>query len=468
MVEEKEKTQKGKVLVHTSKGIFPYDMLKDAEIKNGSKQLEETLKWMSANDLIAPPYPPNALLVLYESNPIFWRCVNQLAIDVAGLGWKLQVREGKKENEKELVRLREFLDCPNSDDSFRSILKKLLIDWGAIGWFGIEVLRNRKGDVGEIYHVPAHTLRVHSKKKKYAQSRNNKRVWFKKFGEVKDISAKEGKQRKSLGKDRANEMIFYLNYYPKSGYYGAPNIISAVGDVIGLIGLRDYNLAFFENFGIPAGLIVLEGEWEDGSDGKVRDFLNKEMKGSDNAHRTMVITQPKDCKFKYEKLSVDVKEASFKLYEQARRDDILIAYSMPPERIGIRMVGKLGGNVAKEATQTYVQGVVEPLQLDLEEIVNGKLLQSEIYELKFNNVDLRDLDKLIERLIKEVQTAIKTPNEARNELGLKPYPMGDRFFVGSSLVEAGEVELEDKFAKENLLADTFEQDKAYKNRENDD
>lgn len=443
-----KKIQKGKIFVHTSRGVFPYEILRKAEVESTSKQIRGIQDWMAENKLIPPPYPTKALLTLYESNPIFWRCVNQLASDVAGLGWNLQLREDTKESAVELKRLKEFLARPNPEDSFRSILKQLLIDWGIIGWFGIEVARNNKGDIGEIYHVPAHTLKVHKLKKKYAQVRNNKKVWFKRFGEAKDISAKDGKQRAGLGKDKANEMIFYKNYYPKSDFYGAPNIISAVGAVVGLIGLRDYNLAFFENYGIPAGLIVLEGEWETGSDKKVRDFLNKELKGSDNAHRTMVVTQPDKCKFNYQKLGVEVKEASFRLYEQQRRDDILIAYSMPPERIGIRIVGKLGGNVAKEATQTYVQGVVEPLQLDLEDIINKKLLHSEVYELKFKNIDLRDHDALVTRLVSEVGSGMKMPNEARNELGLKPYPEGDKFYVASTLVPAGEPEPEGKLSKE--------------------
>ena len=120
---------------------------------------------------------------------------------------------------------------------------------------------------------------------------------------------------------------------------------------------------------------------------------------------------------------------------------------MPPERIGVRIVGKLGGNVAEEATKIYVQGVVEPLQLDMEEIINSKLLQSEIYEFKFKNVDLRDYDKLVERLIKEVGYAIKTPNEARNELGLKPYDGGDKFYIASSLLHIGEPNIGDELSK---------------------
>ncbi|KKM85805.1 hypothetical protein LCGC14_1285430 [marine sediment metagenome] len=430
-------SKKGHVYVQTSKGVYPLSVLQKAESKQSSKQIKQTSRWMTENDLIPPPYSPDVLLTLYESNSVFMRCVNQLAIDVAGLGWSLQLQDGKKKDKRELERLQSLLQKPNQDDALRTIFRQLLIDWGSVGWFGLEVVRNNKGEIVELYHVPAHTLRVHESQKKYCQRRNNKKVWFKKFGLEKNISPKDGKEGTFSVEDRANELIFYKNFYPKSDYYGVPNAIAAVGDVVGLIGLRDYNLAFFENYGIPSALIVLEGEWDEGSDKKVMEFLNKEIKGTDNAHRTLVVSQPDGCKFSYTSLGVEVKEASFRLYEQARKEAILIAYSMPPERVGIRITGTLGGNVAEEATRIYVQGVVEPLQCDLEDIVNNKLLQSEVYEFKFENIDLRNYDMLVKQYGYQIERGMMTPNEARNELGRKPYTDGDKFYMMSSLIEAG-------------------------------
>ena len=123
-----EKKKKGKVYIQTSKGVYPYSILKSAEIQT-SKQLQQTEKWITQNDLIPPPYSPEVLLTLYESNSIFWRCVNQLAIDVAGLGWSLQLKEDKKANDAEYTRIQTLLQNPNPDDALRTILKQLLIDW---------------------------------------------------------------------------------------------------------------------------------------------------------------------------------------------------------------------------------------------------------------------------------------------------------------------------------------------------
>ncbi len=445
MAKSKTKSiQKGKVFVQTSTGVYPYSVLQKAETTGTSQQIKNTSRYLTENDLIPPPYPPEVLLTLYESNSVFWRCVEQLASDVAGLGWNLQLKEDKKDDKTEFNRLNEFLLRPNPDNNLRTIMKELLIDWGNIGWFGLEVVRNNKGDVAEIYHVPAHTIRVHKSNEKYCQTRNNKKVWFKKFGVEDDISSKDGKEsakgKSFTSKTKANELIFYRNFYPKSDYYGVPNAISAIGDIIALISLRDYNLAFFENYGVPSAIVTLSGDWETGSEKKISAYLNKEFKGTEKAHRTLVVREAGEgCKIDYRPLGVEIKEASFKLYKQMAREDVLIAYSMPPERIGIRIVGKLGGNVAEEATRIYVQSVVEPLQVDLEDIINQKILQSEIYEFKFENIDTRNLQELVERLHKQIEHGVRTPNEVRKELGLKEYPEGHKFYMMSSLLEIGEV-----------------------------
>jgi capsid portal protein len=191
---------------------------------------------------------------------------------------------------------------------------------------------------------------------------------------------------------------------------------------------------------MPNAIIILEGEWEEGAEETVKQFINREITGAENAHKTLIIRQPdtQNSKFIYTPLGTQTKkDSTFRLYAQDRRDAILTAHSMPPERVGIRVVGKLGGNVAEEATRIYVQSVVEPLQLDMEEMINDKLLQSEIYEFKFVDIDLRNEDAEVDRSVKQIQNATMTPNEARKSLGQEEYPEGDKFYVASNLVEVG-------------------------------
>ena len=437
-----EEKKKGQAFIQTTKGIYAYDLLAKAK-QESSKQLKQAQKFLNEQGLVNPPFPPTCFLVYLESNPIFARCVKQIAIDVAGLGWSLQLKEGKKDNTAELERINAFLAKPNPASSFRAILKELLIDFGSIGWFSLEVIRSNDSGIAEIYHVPAYTLKVHQDQNKYCQIRNNKKMWFKRFGYEKNIAAKDGKetpQSASSSDDKANELIFHKNYYPCSDHYGAPDVLPAIGDVIGAISQRDYNLAFFQNFGMPSAIIILKGDWDPEAQSAVQNFIKNSHTGARNAHRTLIVTQPEGVEFIYKPLTAEIpKDASFKLYEQERRNNIMIAYSMPPERIGVRLVGKLGGNVAEEATKIYIEGVVEPLQQDMEEMINEKLLQSETYQFKFNDIDIRNYGAEIEQHVSMVGAGIEMPNEARRDLGKgEPYKEGDKFYVGTSLVVVGE------------------------------
>ncbi len=438
---------KGKVFVSTSSGkVVPFAKLR-SPIKKDSKQVEQTKRWMTENDLVPPRYPPKVFLGLYQSNPTFWRCVNQLAIDVAGLGWQLELREDKKENPDEKKKINELFEKPNPEETLEVVLKQALVDWGSIGWFGLEIVRNNMGEIGEMYHVPAQTFRIHESKTKFCQRRNNKKVWFKKYGYEKDISSKDGKEGTYDQKLKANELIYYRNYDPESDFYGLPNVIAAIGDVIGAIGIRDYNLNFFENYGMPIALIVLEGGWDKGSDKKIADFLETEIKGVENSHRTLVVTQPENCKFVYTPLGKDVKEGSFKILQQILKENIMMTYSMPPDRIGIETKsGPMSGSVAVERTRVYIQSVVEPLQTDLEGIINNKIIRQglncENYVFRFTNIDIRDYETEVKLITEQVGLALLSRNEGRIKMGLKPYPEGDTFVMPSNLIEVGEAEEE--------------------------
>ena len=444
----KKEVKKGKVYVATDRGfVLPFSELTKHEIRKSSKQIKEEKLWLEEAGLASRPYPPESFLTLHESNSIFWATVKQIATDVAGLGWKLILKEGKKENETEKKVLDDFFNKPNPSLSLRKICERVIIDWGIMGYAGTEVTRNGANKVDGLHHVPAYTLWVHTDKEKFCQKRGMKKVWFKEFGLKKNFHLEDGKEGDYEEEKRANELIYLVNYYPRNNYYGAPNILPAVGSVIGLIGIRDYNLAFFTNYGVPAYLVLLTGEWEDDAEKVIKKHLDTEIKTSENAHKTMVFQVPEGGTVTFKPLSVDIKEGSFRVYQQVLREDILAAYSMPAYRIGINIVGKLGGSNIRESTVIYNQSVVEPLQEDLEDIFNSKIVEEGLdchsYKFKFNDMDLRDRDAEAKRNNEAIAHGKMTPNEARNLEGLgESYTEGDRFYMGANLIEIGEAELE--------------------------
>jgi len=468
-IDEDESWVQGSAFLYTSKGLFPISVLKTAENKKRkaeSKQLKEDKQWMSDKGLVPYPFEAPTLLELKDNCAYFDRCVKQIAKDVMGQGWHLELKEGKKESNKEKEAILNFIENSGGDrdETFEETLERGLIDWGYIGWWGWEVSRDEKDLVNGLWHVPAQTFYVHESHEKYFQKRSQKEAWFKRFGfednialkngeDVSDEEIKEMREKDFDPKQKielANELIYYKNYYPQSEYYGAPNILPSIGAVLGLIGVRDYNLAFFENYGIPAALIILKGRWSKDTAKQISDFIDVELKGSEQSHKTFCIHPNKDSEFEYIKLGIEIKEGSFKLYQKSLRDEILLDYSMPPYRIGVAEVGSLGGSTAGESTKIYAQSVITPLEEVVERLVTKKLFQQGLkvdnYCFQLNELNLQDLDAEAARDRIYFELGALTSNQILKRQGKEPYDDGNQYFVGSAFVPVGEEVIEKKAA----------------------
>lgn len=510
-----EPKRKGRVFLYvaTSKGLVPWEELQKSEIKKSaieerskSKQRKTEQTYMMDNGLVPPPFNYSGLLTLQDNCSYFDACVRQIAKDVCGQSWALTLKADEVEDGVMEKGITDFLKDPNTEeDAVDDILERMVIDWGLMGMMCLEVVRERPeeappdyskadgsgmawataddpkpgpsviGNINGLYHVPAHTIRPHKDGNKFCQIINSKYTWFKRFGYGKDVDVNTGAERDPASAaqayagaplfDPANEMIVYRNYYPQSLYYGAPQILSAVGAVKALIGIRDYNLAFFENYGVPAAIVTVEGDWEEDSVKQISDFIDVEIKGSNNAHKTIVVNPPEGGTIKWDPLVVEVKEGSFKIYFTQLRDEVLVCYKMPPYRIGIETAGALGGNVASEATRIYIDSIVNPLKRIVNHILTEKIVGDGFtctaYEFKLGELDVRDLQSIAARAVILFGIGAKSRNEIREMMGDKKLdpkkdPTADSYFISASYHEIGaEASNADAAAQAAAMGDAF-------------
>jgi PBSX family phage portal protein len=476
----KPEARKGKAytFVKTDRGLIPFSTLERSAIQKAagrvtraeSKQLKSDAQYMTEHDLVPLPFEVAGLLTIMENCAFFDKAVRQIARDVVGQGFDLDLKDEADKTEEEPTaapelgpdglpaaavpppapvedperkRILEFLEDPNEEDeTLEEIFEAAIIDYNTIGWMTLEVGRDDEAKVNMIIHIPAHTIRVHREGQRYCQIRGTDRIWFKKFGLEDDIDARTGQPlKKGDEANKANEMIFKRLYYPRSSWYGAPPILSAVGAVKALIGIRDYNLAFFENYGIPAALVTITGEWEDDSVTAISNFIDTEIKGSNNQHKTVVLNPPEDGKVEWEPLVVEIKEGHFKLYTKNLRDEILVCYCMPPYRIGIAEQGSLGGSTASESTRIYIDSTVNPIKLLTGRIITKKLIQAglknDTYEFWWGEVDTRDMTAIVARCVQLFGIGSMSRNEIRVEIGLEKLPpeeQGDKYYISSTYV----------------------------------
>lgn len=379
--------------------------------------------------LVEPLYSLEALAQLLELNTYHYRCCKTKARDTAGLGWTLQpvVPEPSDDNWDKAMAL---LNNPSPDKTLTQINDMVMVDYEATGNGFYEIIRDENGEIVGLEHIPAHTMRVARDMIRYCQMRGNKKRWFKKFGVEQDIDFETGELGDNIPPDRrGNEVIHIKNYTSRSDYYGVPDILPALGAILAERERQNYNIAFFENHAVPAYVVTVTGaDLDDETKALIKQYFQNDIKN--NRHATLVITASKPendmsgdpIEIKFQPLSVEQKEASFRLFRQDNRDEILSAHGVPPYRAGIAVVGNLGGTTAKESTEIYKQSIIKPRQEMIEGVINRILdaMGIEDWRFKFNEIDAKDENDKIDRLIRLFNIGVYSPNQILDKLGEEP------------------------------------------------
>ena len=387
-------------------------------------------------DLIEPPYNLDYLSTIYEISPYNYAAINAKVSNIVGLGHDFI--ETRKTNEafdnitdekaldrarRKLNRLRQdlydWLEQCNEEETFTETLIKAYTDVEATGNGYIEIGRTSAGRIGYIGHIPATTIRVRRLHDGFLQIIGNKIVYFRNFAAQNPNPV--------TADPRPNEIIHIKEYSPLNTFYGVPDIISAMPSLVGDQLAAQYNIDYFENKAVPRYIITLKGaQLSADSEDKMFRFLQTGLKSQ--SHRTLYIPLPGDTdqnkvEFNMEPIENGIQDGSFKEYRKQNRDDILIAHQVP--------ISKLGGSesglaAALSQDRTFKEQVARPAQHHLEKVINKIIKeQTDILELKFNELTLTDEIAQAQILEKYVKAQIMLPNEAREMLDLPQREGGD-------------------------------------------
>jgi len=471
------------------------DILEQYAMKSESKKLtpDSFSESYGAMNLVQPLYNPEALARLLELNTYHYRCCRTKARETAGLGWELKPtreEDGYEENENYRT-LEEFFN--NLPESVSTMFNKAMFDFESIGFGAIELARENDDPEGRpvlLEHIPAHTLRRHKDMKRFVQQRGNKKRWFKLVNYEYDVDFETGAEH-PLGElepeRRATEILWLMNYTPRSDYYGLPDVIPAIGAIHGDLSRRDYNINFFDNYGVPAYAVFITGNYEDeeildeNGEPTGETVLEKEIeehfeKVNKNPHSTLILSLPTrdregEVKVELKPLAQETKEASFRLYRKDNRDEVLSAHGVPPYRAGIAEEGSLGGSTAKESTEIYKRSIIEPRQETLESLINQEVIikgfEIDDWRFEFSEIDTTDQKHDLDICKGLFDLGAMTPNQIirhfKDRFGLEEsdHPAMDAHYIGGKPVdleqkeeefEEEEVEGEDDDVEQVLLS----------------
>ncbi|MSN96764.1 phage portal protein [Campylobacter sp. FMV-PI01] len=172
-----------------------------------------------------------------------------------------------------------------------------------------------------LYNIPAHEWRTNRMREIFQVTR-------------------DGDQKKLDG--------YYLKYYsPTSRYYGEPDYLPCLLQILINREADSYNYSFFKNGAKPDLAIVHENN-EPTTEQIVayKSFFSDSFKGANNAHKTLLAYTnsigDKEAKIRFEKLG-GVEDISFKALKEVSRDEIAAAHGIPPLLLGIIQGAHLGG-----------------------------------------------------------------------------------------------------------------------------
>jgi PBSX family phage portal protein len=387
-----------------------------------------------------PPYDMDSLIGMIGADPrtsgntLHARCVKQKASDIVGRGISLRARDvgDRAASTQEEDAWGAFVRSVESDGegSLKERLTWAHEDYESVGWAVLEVSRRRDGTIDGLWHVPGHTVRAHVDGRRYAQKRGDKTVWFKRFGVDGTVDRKDGgwSTRTVYDDFAGNELIVIRNYSPASSYYGLPDHIPALSALAGWSAQAQFNVRFFGNQAVPSYAVVIEGATlTPALEATILDHF-RQIKG--DPARTIVIPIPAveggdesmQPKLRFERLSVEVKEASFRLYKQDNALEICIAHGVPPYRVGWPILGSLGGATAEEMTAIYNDCIVQPRQETLEQRLDMTILGPmglglQEWQLKCNELDTRNELRDLEKSKLRYELGVDTPADIARFLG---------------------------------------------------
>lgn len=415
------------------------------ESEKGSQQLlleDEFSELYKENEVIEPLYNPLLWASLMEKNTRLAKLIRTYARNTVGLGWGIYPKkpitkdtpeEEKKQIEYEKEILEELFDSPNEDLPFSEVMYQIKVDEEATGNGYLEISRNMKGEIDGLYHIPSHTMRILKNQKGYVQIRGGKKRYFKKFGIKEDVDFETGKWGNIPFNRRGNEIIHFRIYTPRDSFYGVPRYVAAADAIAGNKMAARRNLAFFKNDATPRMAITVENGKLDGrSINEIKNFVNTEGKGAENAHRVMILQaqqkqqgglDQKEVKINVIPLTVgQTDDASHIKYRNANDEELREAFGIAEVFLGAKgTVNRATAMVSRAITND--QEFIPDAQVK-EYKINQTICKSfGVKKVKFEFERPESTDEMgkAEIFARYLQGGGVTPNDIRHELGKEEY-----------------------------------------------
>lgn len=380
-------------------------------------------------NILEPPLPIEQLMAVLRKSNILPQCIEAYATNIDGFGHSLvptahaakhQAENGGLPPEalEEKARIEQFFRLANPEMSFVDLRRATRTDLEATGNAYWEILRDARGELAGIVHIPADAVRLcrldseytsfeypvlgadgeyemlpyRRRFRRFVQIVGSRKAYWKEFWDPRPIDARTGKVVKDTeaeGVALANEMIHW-RIYSTGSPYGMPRWAGVLLSVVGSRAAEEINYQYFDNKSVPPLVVLVSGgHLAEGVRERIETYVEEQIKGRSNFHKMLILeteagagdfmgstgSSGANSQVKVElKPLTDLiqKDALFMNYDEANRDKIRSAFRLPPLYVG--SAKDFNRATAEEARKTTESQVFGPERQTFDFVINNKLL----------------------------------------------------------------------------------------------
>jgi PBSX family phage portal protein len=385
-----------------------------------------------SNLYLQPPFDPQVLLNLAQTNNTLNQCVEVMEVNIDGTGYDFVKADEKVEmNQEELGKIKGLFDEPYPQHSFSKIRRKIRRELESVGYAYLEVLRSVAGEIVGFRNMTTHNVRMvklddpvlvkrklirngkevelqlWSRERRFVQRvAATTMVYYKEFGVERDLNRETGKWAGTSPEEqcppdkKATELIMIGVHPDIQTPYFVPRWVNQMPSVVGSRKAEEQNLEFFDAGGMPPAIVFIQGGTlaGDAAD-QLRNYLSGKNK---NKHRAVVVEAQSSSGSLDSAGAVQVKverfggekgnDMLFEKYDTKTEEHVRVGFRIPP-----LFLGKAADYNFATAITTYMVAeaqVFKPERDLFDELINTTILRSlgiKTVKLKSKPITLQDV-----------------------------------------------------------------------------
>lgn len=466
------KREKGEAL---RRQVFGLRNVLKAEAESAALPDDPFKSLTASGQAVEPPLDLMVLSMMEENNSELRQCVDAMVTNIEGFGGRLVLPENMKAEdkeknkaaiEKERKQIRAFLLNFDPDDDLTSLRMKSRRDLELTGNHYWELLP-AKGDPKKIVGmklIESHTVRItksddvatkfekieidpetgeeykqtfYKRFRRFVQIRNNKKVYFKEWGDPRIIDRRTGEafkdevaaKEKKVGPENYAHILYQNRIWSPRTPYGLPRYVGNLFSIFGSRAAEEINYNTFLNNNVPAMAIMVSGNamLTEGTIKRIEEFTQNVLKRSNNYSKFLLLeAEPAQdglqnsgtAKIEIEKLkSEQTDDQLFQKYDANNQDKIRRAFRLPPIYVGKSADYNRG--TAETSQKLAEEQIFAPERNAMDRHINKLLIWMGFSFWRFKSYapNLTNNDDLIKMMNNIEKTGAMTPNLGRRIVG---------------------------------------------------